>query len=416
MALSVRKKPATVRKVPKPKSKRSENQPFNVLKSPYKTQGDVTRAVRERAKQSYTPALREIEAQKKEEEATHLGRTQDIERFYGFWNRSLSDAYERTNSALNHLITNRDEMSKVSRGSLEAALRASDMAASERASALGVRPGASESQGLNTAAYGAEQAETNSLAGQAASMIAAASQRQSLGSVGAIQESNRESARNRNILENLRTQRSRITGQIPAYEETAREQLYQQLLAQQNQGFQQGLAGRQFGLSREQFGLDVQRQKHQEKVDWANAAINQHQVENEAARIQKEIDKFTNNEQKTLAQAKARRWDKGSEWLSKYLTPGPSDIVKIHGEEGKTTTKINPKTYTRDFTQAYRVLTVRYGMDPISAYRLLSTVTLTGWRKNALSQIRKREPKGGLSTPQQLARKRTTPLTKRPPK
>jgi hypothetical protein len=387
---------------------RHKAQPFRLLENPYRTQGQFNRAVKQRARLSYGPALNDIEGQRREEESAHRGRRQDIQRYFGGMEDSLRSSYEESSKALNQLIATREDTSRAARSGLEAALNASEAAAKERAASLGIEPSEGLGQGLKAAGVAAEEGRANTLAGSIAAMIEGSSQRRSLAPLGALAATRRENSRSENVLSNLRSQRRRVVGEIPGYEETSREQLYQQLLAQQNQGFQQQIAGRQFGLQREQFGLERERFgleqnkfQHQSRIDWANVQINRAQLVNERERIEAEIKNARDARSQEAAKAKAKRWDNASNWLASYLAPSDSEIIR-NSNEGRRTVRIKHGAYRRDYQHAYRILTVQFQLEPRLAYRLISTVSLPGWRKRALHDWGYRS-KGKGNEPKQLS-------------
>lgn len=391
-------------------------QPFNPLQTPYKTYGDFERAARALAYQQYGPQMEDLRSQINEATSANQGRREDISRYTAGLTNNLTKSFDDTNRALQGLLSTYTGGNQAAQQSLAAILAASDQAGVNRAQGAGVpAPGTGSAQ-VNASANSLPNAGGNTLAQIFASQIAAASQRQSLGSLMARESYDQEAARFRNVMGGLQNQRTSLSSQIPQYRQNARQELWQQALAGQNQGFQQDLARDQFGLAKQnqkfqqnlankqfglsqqqfklaqqQFGLERLKFEHAKNIDWANVALEgrkfQESIRQFDAQLQQAKAENASRERiaaieqkRQLAQQRAKSYGAAVEGLSQYLA--------MSRREQK-----HPRTYRRYWDDAMRLLTGQYRLDQRSALQLLGSTTFKSWQRKADYMLRGRGSK-----------------------
>lgn len=365
------------------------------------------------AQATVAPALAEVDIGARDARSKHQTRTAQHEGWYGGFQKTLDDSFNRTNSALNNLVALNNAGTSGNQQVLQAALNASSAPVNQAAAGMGAAPPPSANPNIMAAALANSDAQRNFVAQNAQGLQAAQGARLSLAPIGRIQAGNLENARYDTEADELASQRRGITNQVGNLTTKAKTELenqkFQQYLARQelglkkkNQTFQQWLAEEQLGIQGRGQDLAESQHRHQRDIDWANVAVNQRQVEAQLAAIDKEAKTGSDNDKKERAKLRGEQWTRGLEMLAGYLKPAEGEAPI--GDEN-TKRKDNPltdadesqlKTYRRRYDDALRLLTGQARMSKSDALRLLAASDFASWRQRArkeLNALKRRGPK-----------------------
>jgi hypothetical protein len=343
--------------------------PFNVLQTPYRTQGDFNTAVNRTARGSIQPALNELQRNRTQETMSHTGRTGDITSMYNAGSDARKAALDRTSTALNSLITLNSGLSGATRDAVAAALRSGQDREQAVAAQLGVAAQPNQGQQYMDAAQAQSDLQGIGLTGQFSEILGGLGRDIGGNEVGRQEASRHEQSRWDDVLAQLKGERRNIMSGLPQAKEQARQNLMTTELQRNAQGVQQGLAERQFGLSKKQFGEQVRQDKFQrglanrqqveterqgrsgrglaksqereaERHNLVQEAIDIEGVSNTKETLRQQAQQAGDANTKVELQAKAKRFDNGVKILSDYFTQ----------EQGKNKTR---RTYEQRVTHGY---------------------------------------------------------------
>lgn len=381
--------------------------PYNPLASPYQTNAQFDEAVNTTAQQGIQPQLDDLTRRGSLEGRSHTGRMNDILSMYNYGTDARQKALTATSNALNSLITSNSGVDEGTRQAMAAALRVGQ----NREKAVTDQLGLAANPDGGQAYMGATEAQNDiggiGLTGQFADILGGLGRDVGINEVGRTEANRNENARYGGITDDLSTERTQLNNQLPGLREQARQNLTATELTRQAQKEQQGLARTQQDLAERQFGeqqtqdkfqrglsrrqqREVERQgrrtarenKRQmtetERANRANENINQQQVEAQKAQILADAQKAGDDTTRAALEAKAKRFDKGVEIITKYLQPLKSETRK----SGST-----KSTYDARVTHGYDAMLSQLmsatGAGPVEARQMILAAvnTQSEWGK-----------------------------------
>jgi len=319
--------------------------PFDLMKSPYQTQGDLTAAAGNMVDARLNPQLSEVERRRALEESKHAQRKTDISSWGEWLANKLSASQAAGSTSLQGVQNNMRGIDANTVGNLAGAFGASEASQGALQSRLGgPGPASQEAQQLLTAAMQAQQGSQQQLGTNIGAMMTAATETAQQAPVAIQSALMDEIGINRSALGDLDTERRDITNQrgdlLTEAEGTLTDRELQRASfagsrkdanreyrlakkqfgeAKANRMFQEELARQELGLSKRQFrlqrrlgieGLDLQdRQQdlaedtfeHSKQIDWANVGISQQQANNDLKALEAEVKNAKGEKQKERA-------------------------------------------------------------------------------------------------------------------
>lgn len=400
---------------------------YNSLAPSFQNQGQFNQAVGQRAYGEYGPQLAEADRGIAASQRTHEQRGNQITGWSTYYGNQLKQAFEDRKNALNNLVSTNLGANQQAQGTLQAALRGSQGMDANLASMIGAPPptGPSNAQAnVMSTVNSLGQAGTNSLSTQAAAMIAEAAQRQSLSGVENMRAQEDENARYGGEQADLTGQRRSIIAGIPTATENARSAIMQEEMDKRNQATQENIANKQLGLQTQQQGFEQGMAKKefnlkskqfdwQKHIDEGTLAQQQQQIDQAAATATSEADARN-------YELQGKRWSSGVAALQSFFEPKVGVEVSKKGtrmteplirngkpvmENGKV--KRVPIKVTRSPQDLYRVLKLQIQMPASEVMTLMSSINDPVFRNWV---IQKRRQLAGAMDPNKMP-----PLTQFPP-
>lgn len=373
------------------KARKRTVQPYSPAEvTTYPSQAAFNTTVRNRARGQLAPTLDDIRARRKQELGAHTTRSREIGDLYNFDLAARQAAQTRLNEALTGILNRNDVLGSGAQAGLSAALKTVGDQNAAAAQQLGVTvPGTDPQVAATLAAY--NKGNSMGLAGDFAGSLARSAADIGITGVERREAGEREMAMNRANLQALDEERTAANKTLPQLQEEARSGLLNEILANS----QNKLAWKQFGegrrqfnkqqtLAEDQFGEQKRARKFDEGEALKQSQLNQDQLDLARDELNAKIDQATTDQDMTNAENAAKQFDSATEWLSGYLAPGDQDMK--YNDSGKKV--FSPGKWQKrikgSFNDTVNQLITRFGLDRGTAYTVLSTASIPGWRKNAL--------------------------------
>jgi hypothetical protein len=365
------------------------------LASPYDPFGtfptvrDYEHEVNLRAQGQYEPLLEGVTRERNLATGAHTRRASEIRGSAQFMATQLKQAQDDANAALRDMMSAAGTSNERSQAALQGAIGQSNDKASALAGTIGgTLPNSQVDENILANAQNSGAAGLGSLANTGASVGTAFARDEELAAIGARQFLAGEQGRFGAIEDDLTGRERDIRSRIPEFRSQARQAIDAEQLARNSQGFQQGLARKQFQfqkkesnrnyreakasrrfqqwLAHAQFDLDAQKAADESRQNWANIAINQQQVDLQRQANQAAIDQASNDADKADAEAASKRWEAGLSYFTNIYKPG----VK-KGKGGRESQ--DPNWRPPNPADVYVALTGRYNLTRREALRMMAT-------------------------------------------
>lgn len=363
----------------KPKITATPYNPTGVTQ--YPSEAAFNTAVSTRAKSQLQPTLNDIRTRRKQEFGANTTRNNDIQRYYGYDLAARQSAQTRQQAALQGLLDSVGVANTDAQTGLSSALRPAADANSAAATQLGVAPTGTDPALTNVlASYG--QANKMGLAGDYGAYNTNAANDIALTGVQEREAGTTEMNTHAAAMRALDKERTDAMGQLPGLTDTARSGLLQELLANS----QNKLAWNQFGETRrsnkagesiagDQQTLAENQFDETKKQNKAQNKLNEEQLQISRDELDSKIDQAQTDQEMTVAQDNAKKFDTAAQWLQGWLAPTDAEqSVTVNKDTKAKKTKIRKSYDTRiknGFHSTLVQLMTQFGLDRATAYEVM---------------------------------------------
>ena len=410
--------------------------PFDLMKSPYQTQGDLTAAAGNMVDARLNPQLSEVERRRALEESKHAQRKTDISSWGEWLANKLSASQAAGSTSLQGVQNNMRGIDANTVGNLAGAFGASEASQGALQSRLGgPGPASQEAQQLLTAAMQAQQGSQQQLGTNIGAMMTAATETAQQAPVAIQSALMDEIGINRSALGDLDTERRDLTNQRGDLLTEAEGALTDRELqratfagsrkdanreyrlakkqfgeAVANRMFQEDLAREELGLSKKQLrlqrrlgieGLDLQNRQqnlaedtfeHSKQIDWANVGISQQQANNDLKALEAEVKNAKGEKAKERAQLRAQGYINGLEVLNGYMGPTDNEYVGNNPTDEQLEKGMTPyetgsnRNATRTWETALQKM-IQAGTPRAVALQILSRSEIPRWAQRGQREL-----------------------------
>lgn len=422
MAVTLRKKPTKPSLKKKPKKKKPalyrepKPEPFDPLAPQYTSPSQIETAALQQARSQIQPALDEITREETRAQGMTDRRRSDLKSWYDWAGGVANQAVGTTTAGLGALTGANNTASQRAQDTLAAALKSTQGQEDQFANMLNASSVNAADPNVMGAVQANDSANQQMLASAAAAAMGVTGAQPGQFALGGVRSLEDEARRYQGVMDELGGARRSTTARLPDLLASIRDNIWtregeryttrtQLSEAKANRRFQESLAGQELGLKKrsQNFQEDLAEQelgekkrsaRVQEGLSAAGIGIDQQNADTQRAALEQEAAGAGTEEDKKLAEARAKRFNNGVAALNSYLTPGKDDFQEIENPDGTKKRKVASSYYKRlSFDQALRMLRGQTGMGPLeSLYLLRDTVNTSDpffkrWNERAKKMI-----------------------------
>jgi len=360
-----------------PRGRGGNPNPYNALKSPYRTQGEFNKAVTETTKAGYQPKLNELSTEEEGEKGLSAQRESDNVNIFKQYSQQANEAYEKAKSTMAEIAARQNAGSAASQQVLQSALSNTGVAGLSGVT----NPSAymEEASGLGRATSQSLAAEQSGIAGEMSKNLLTPG-------IGLEEATGENQARSQGLLNKYASERDKITRGIPEDTEKVRQELMKDEETREANRLQANIAGQKLGIEKEarvevgkeknQIAREVGREKNEatEKVKREEVGIKEAEVQNKKKAYEEKILVARNKQEVTTAKIEAARYNNGLKVMTEYLKENPKTEYRpgsINPSEQQAALHEGKIEYRRDAGHLYKMLTEQANLTPEEAYKLM---------------------------------------------